>query len=422
MDRELSARDRRNDRLRRWVRPGSVLLGLVLLGLWLSGWIAPGVERDRLRIATVERGALESVLSARGVVQPASERILTSPVAGRLLRVLRYPGSRVEPGDALLELDLSEAELALAQLRGRLEQSRAGRLEARSELDNAAGRLESNRRIKKLELEEARFRLEQDRQLFAAGLASEAALRQSQTRAERLEIEVQSLDAEIESSADTARARLARLDAELASLEGELRQRRAELERASTRVQAPGVVTWVLDEEGAGVGPGDLLARLADLGTYRVEASSSDVHAERLRPGLPVRVQVPGSADDQALPGRVSRILPAVEDGVLGFWVELDADARAMERLRPNQRLDVQVISDRLDDALQVEKGPFARGPGEQEVFVLAPDGRTAHRRTVELGLSGHRHWQAVRGLAAGERVIVSDLERFRHVDELRLR
>ncbi|MCG8458471.1 MAG: HlyD family efflux transporter periplasmic adaptor subunit, partial [Holophagales bacterium] len=391
--------------------------------LWLPGLLAPGLDRERLRLGTVERGVLEVGLRAAGIVQPAAERTLTSPVASRLLRVLRHPGAQVKPGDPLLELDLSAARLGVEQLAGRLEQARLGRREAALELETTLGHTRASIEIKALELEEARFRLEQDQQLAEAGLMSEGGLRQSQTRSRRLTIELRSLEQQLERARIAGEAQLARLDAEIHSLEDEHRQRARELERAATRVQAPGVVTWVLDQEGIEIRPGDPIARVADLGAFRVEGNLSDVHARSLEVGLPVRLELPGAARGTEIQARVERVLPAVEDGALRFWVELgEVDPAHAALLRPSTRLDVHVITRVLHDTLLLPDGPFSAGPGEQEVFVLDADGTNARRRTVELGPSGQRRVAVIAGLSQGERVILSDTSDYRGLESLRIR
>ena len=63
------------------------------------------------------------------------------------------------------------------------------------------------------------------------------------------------------------------------------------LELATTRAPISGVLTWVHQEAGATVGVGEVLARIADLDSFRVEASVADAYAARVEAGQPVRVK-----------------------------------------------------------------------------------------------------------------------------------
>jgi HlyD family secretion protein len=153
---------------------------------------------------------------------------------------------------------------------------------------------------------------------------------------------------------------------------------------------------------------------VADLSAFRAEAELSDAYSSRLAPGQPARVVV----DGEEIAATVSQIYPAVEDGAVRFAVDL-ADP-AHPKLRPNLRVDVLVVTERRPDALRVARGPFAEGGGRRRVLVV--DGDRAVAREVVFGLVGHRDLEVVEGLAAGERVVVSDAGDLLRLDEVPLR
>ena len=425
MDRNFSPQELRHRRLRHLAKP-VVAAALVGALFWsLGARLRPGLAADRFRTATVERGSLEAVVVASATVKPAADRVLTSPVGARVLRVLKPTGSRVEAGDAVLELDLSTTRLALDQLQSRIDRLQARRrelvLELEAERSTTANRLE----IKTLEREEAELEAEQSRRLHGDGLLSETVLRRVETRVRRLRIEQQGLEQDLVRSARSEDAKLSGVDSELGALRDEQAELRRQASLASTRVEAAGVLTWVLDEEGATVAPGDELARVADLGTYRVEAVVSDIHASSLAVGLTVRLPLERTRGLDAGPflvGRIERVLPAVEEGTVRFWVELEGDAAQQTELRPNLRLDAVVVLQRKEEVLKLAKGPFAAGPGAQDVFVLSADGTVAVRRTVRLGLSGYEAWEVVEGLAPGDEVVISDMSEFKNLDRWSVR
>jgi len=47
-----------------------------------------------------------------------------------------------------------------------------------------------------------------------------------------------------------------------------------------------GVLTWVNDKIGSAVNEGEMLAKLADLGSFRVEGSCSDTYSDQLKVGV----------------------------------------------------------------------------------------------------------------------------------------
>ena len=60
-------------------------------------------------------GPVEAVIMASGTVAPEIERVLSSPLDARVLRMLERPGAHLKRGDPVVELDTSESVLALEQ-------------------------------------------------------------------------------------------------------------------------------------------------------------------------------------------------------------------------------------------------------------------------------------------------------------------
>jgi HlyD family secretion protein len=206
-------------------------------------------------------------------------------------------------------------------------------------------------------------------------------------------------------------AQLAGLDLDLAILRKELDEARRQLDLATTRSDRSGVLTWVIPQEGATIRNGEVIARIADLDSFRVEAMVSDVHSSRLAPRLPVRVMI----DGQPLTGRLATVYPTIENGAIKFAVDLD-DARH-PKLRNNLRVDVLVVTDARAKTLRVPKGPFAQGGATENVFVVQGD--HAVRREARFGLSGYDFYEVLDGLAPGEEVILSEMKDYQHLERV---
>ena len=181
---------------------------------------------------------------------------------------------------------------------------------------------------------------------------------------------------------------------------------------ATTKADRDGVLTWVIAEEGVSINKGDVIARIADLHTFRVDATVSDVHAKRLIQGLPVRVKI----GEEYLTANLTNILPTVQNGVITCTVSLDDKRNKL--LRSNMRVDVLLITDHKENVLRIKKGPFINGDGEQEVFVVSGD--TAVKTKASIGLSGFDHYE-VNGLEEGDEVIISDMKDYAHLREVKV-
>lgn len=414
MDRPIETSVRRRAQLRRWL-PALAVIVLLASGLvWGADLLRPSVRRDRVRTTRVESGPLEASLTASGTVVPAIEHVISSPIDARVLAVLRRVGDQLTGGDPIVRLDTSDSELVAEKLRQNIalknnEQART-RLTLESQLIELDGQITS----KDLELQALKAALASNQALAKEGLLSQEALRESELKAAQAAVDLGRLRQSRINAEATNRAQLDGLTLEMQSLRAEDAQQRRLLELTTTKSDRDGVLTFVLDEEGALVRKGDVVARVADLTAFRVEATTSDVNASRILTGQPVSVRL----DNLVTTGRVSVVEPQMQNGALRFEVALDEPDATW--LRSNLRVDVQVITDRKPRVLRVARGPFAQGGGAQHVFVLRND--RAYRTPVRLGVSNFDWFEVVEGLAAGDEIIASDMRDYESAPELRVK
>jgi len=414
MDRELDARDRYG-RLGRRAAVGIGALGLcVTVLLLLPGWLRPSVAREQARTGTVDRGPVEGIVEASGTVVPAFEGVISSPVEARVEKVLKRPGDLVKVGDPILALDTATARLDLGKIEDQLAKKANEQQQLRITLEKSLNDLRGQIEAQKLDAEASGYRAEQSQKLRAEGIVSEATFKAAEVEAKKAKIQLAQLQASVEEARRSTAAQLQGIELDLATLRKERDDAQRLLDLATTRSDRAGVLTWVVPQEGTTVRRGDVIARIADLDSFRVEGAVSDVHSSSLHPGQTVRVKL----DEQTLAGRLSSIDPTIENGAVKFKVDL-ADARN-PKLRNALRVDVLVVTDTRANSLRIPKGPFAQGGQTEEVFVVQGD--HAVRRRVRLGVTGDEYYEVLDGLTAGEVVIVSDMKDYTHLEKVDLK
>ncbi len=415
MDRPLDAGFARRQKAKRLATGAGLVLGLVVLVGAVPRLVRPTLDRSEIRTARVETGPVEATLDASGIVVPEFEHVLSSPIDARVLRVLRKPGDALEPGQTILDLDVSESRLAYDKLVERAALKRNEVRQKRLALARTLADLKGQAAVAAIDVKAFRVKLGQVQQLHDAGLSSEDQLRQAQVDLEKAEVQLASVNESIANAESANGAELEGLALEAQMLEKEQAVSARQLDLATTRADRGGVLTWVVTEEGGAVRKGDVLARIADLRTFRVQATLSDVHAQRVAVGMPARVRLSETA---ALDGTVASILPTIKDGVLTLYLALDDKSSPL--LRANLRADVFVVTDRRASALRVRRGPFATTAGRQDVFVVRGD--KAVRTGVRLGLASFEYVEVAEGLFPGDEVVVSDMKDYAHLDAVRLR
>ena len=414
MDRPLATSHVRHNRARQIAQVAAPLLALVTVIILLPGWMRPELTRARIRTAIVQVGPIEAVITASGTVVPEIERALSSPVDAKLLRLLKQPGAAVKTGEPVAELDLTESQLALERIAGTLAITDNKQDQARLELDRALSDLDARIERKTLEAEILEQKAVTNQRLAEQGLASQQQLGDARLAARQAAIEVAQLKRERIDAKRSNDLQAEGLSLERTSLTKEAAVARRTLDLATTRADRDGIVTWILRQEGTLVHRGEVIARIADLSSFRIDATASDVHSGRIRAGMPVNVAI----NDTTLRGSIADVQPRIENNVVRFAVTLDE--RTHPVLRPNMRVDVYVVTDRRGKTLTVRQGQFVSGSDRADVYVVR-DGQ-AHRVAVAFGLRGADDIEITSGLAEGDEVVLSDMRDYQHLERLEVR
>lgn len=414
MDRPIGRRERNKKLLRRYSPSLLIAAAAVFLVIVAFGWILPSVSRTDVRTAVVERGFIEATITASGTVVPLYEHVVTSPIDTRVKRILKTPGDSLRAGEPVVELDASEARLALEKLDDRIALKKVEREQMKLDLAEELNELRNQSEIKKLDVEYLAYEAQRCRDFMDEGLFTLDDLRKAEKDAERARIELRQLDESIEHTGRTLQTRLKRLDLELSILGKERDEAAHRLDLATGATDRAGVLTWVVPSEGAAVRRGDEIARIADLSSFRVEATVPDVHGQRLSAGMPVEVR----NGDTRIRGTVSNVRPMVENGVI--TLEIALDDRRHPVLRHNLRVEVFVITASEKDTLRLRRGQFLSVNGENMVFVVR--GEKVVRVPVEFGLKNYEYYQIVGGLNEGDEVIISDMSDHENRTEVRIK
>jgi HlyD family secretion protein len=402
---------RRRQRMLAAIAGGALVL---FAGAWaVNRVVAPSVSREALRIVEVHRGAISDTISAAGVVVPVHEEQLVSPARSRVAKVLVKPGQVVAPGELLLELDASAIRMAIDTLEEQIAQQDIKVRALSLDLGQKQRELASDIELLALDLEANRVKLGRYQRLLKLGAVSASDLNAVELAVKRTEIELRQKRESVAGSRAATETDVAGARLQAQVLRKALAQQQDLLAQAQVRAPFAGMVTWLLTDIGASVDAGQQVAKVSELRNFRVEATVSDFYARYLEPGLPVRVVYGG----QSMGGRVQSILPEIKDGTVTLVVALAHPDAPL--LRNRLRVDAYVVTAQKADALIADAGPAFNGKGRQDVFVV--DGDTARKASVDIGLSDGTSVEILSGARAGDRLVASDMARYRDLDRIRI-
>jgi len=119
------------------------------------------------------------------------------------------------------------------------------------------------------------------------------------------------------------------------------------------------------------------------------------------------------------VPGRVSRIDPAVQNGTV--TVDVSLDGALPQGARPDLSVDGTIEIERLADVLYVGRPVHGQPSSTVGIFKLVEGGKEAVRVQVKLGRSSVSTIEIVDGLKVGDQVVLSDMSNWDSFDRIRL-
>lgn len=395
---------------------GIVALVMITVALGRLPKAAPTVERSTLWIDSVQRGTMVRAVRAPGTLVPEQVRLISALTAGRVEQLPVRPGATVAAGSLLLELSNPDVQLEA--------------LEAGRQLTTAQAALVN------LETSLVTARLAQQAAVASAEASASDARRQATMFATLGEKQLASGN-EVAQAREKSAEQVVRLSAEQERLRviggAQARQialQEAEVARAreiaqfhaarvaSMRVSTPddGVLQTLPLELGQWVVPGHVLATVAQPGRLKAVLRVPETQARDVVIGQPVSIDTRNGL----VAGRVSRVDPSVQNGTV--TVEVGLEGALPRGARPDLSVDGTVEIERLPDVLHVGRPAYGQGESTVGLFRIDPEGDYATRIPVKLGRSSVTTIEVVQGLAAGDRVIISDMSQWDNVERVKLK
>ena len=392
-----------------------VAVAVVTLGVSRLEPAAPRVDRGTLYLDTVQRGPMVRQVRGTGTLVPEQIRWIPASTDGTVERIVIRPGALVAPATVILEL--SNPELAQSALEARLNLEGAEarysnrQVEVERELLNQRATLATT----EAQLKTTRLQADADGQLFAQGLVSSLQLQQSQSAEQEFDTRYALEQERLQMATDTVEAQLAVEQAEVDRLRTLYELRQQQVADLHVRAGMPGVLQQVPLEEGQRITTGTNLARVGDPAVLKAELRIAETQAKDIQIGQSAAIDTRNGV----IPGHVTRIDPAVENGTVTVDVALDG---VLPRgARPDLTVDGTIELERMDDILFVGRPVFGQEESVVTLFRVEADGTHASRMRVSLGRASVNTIEVLEGLQPGDRVVLSDMSTWDQFDRVRI-
>jgi HlyD family secretion protein len=369
------------------------------------------VDRVSLQIATVVRQSLIRDVAASGKIVAARAPKVYSPERG-FVSLKVNAGDSVKLNDVIAMVESPELTNELKQ-----QQSVLARLEGELQRKHLEARRQSLSLNKALDLAQVELNAA-DRENRRATLSmqknviSQIDHEKAIDELTRAKLSYKHAEQEVELSKDTLAFELQAAKRDVTRQQLIVDDLLRKVNNLTIKATVSGIVGNLLVQQREAVTQSQPLMTLVDLSNFEAELQVPESYANELGLGMDVEITMGASK----VMGTLSAISPEVNNREVTTRVRFNKD---MTGIRQNQRLTARILLENRDDVLQVKRGAFLQQGGTQ-VYKITGD--TAQLIDISIGATSINAVELISGVQAGDELIISSYNSFKHTHTLLLR
>src|SRR2546423_2156412 len=404
-------------RKRRILIIGGSVLGLIVITFGLSRLkpAAPSVDRSSVWVDTVKRGPMVRQVRGLGTLVPEEFRWLPATTEASVEKILIWPGTKVEPGDVILELTSPELEQSAHEAESKAKGAEA---ELATEKATSQGELlnqESKATTAHSAYEQAKMERQTNDQLAKNGLVAALVYKTSKIKEEELQKSDEIEQKRLAFARDSIEPQLASKQASVDQANQLAKLKLDQVEALHVKAGMSGVLQALPVQVGQRVKPGDNLARVADPSKLKAQIKIAETQAKDIQPNQQAVIDTRNGV----VKGHVKRVDPAVEQGTV--TVDVAFDEQLPKGARPDLSVDGTIELERLENVVFVGRPAFGQENNTVGMFKLVPGRNEAVRTPVKMGKSSVKTIEILSGLNPGDQVILSDTSAWDSHERIRL-
>ena len=383
---------------RRWLWVIVVVIVLLAVGAFFLFGRTPTVEVETAPAVAIQQGsASSSVLDASGYVVARRMATVSAKITGKVREVMIEEGMRVEAGQVMATLDPIDADAQRSLSASQVQAARAQVAGLQAQQRQAAA-------------EASRLQALVGQQLVSRSQYDQAVAQRDSLRAQL----------------DTAQRNVKVASDQLAI---------ADLGVDNNIVRAPfsGVVTAKAAQPGEIVSPLSAgggftrtgIGTIVDMDSLEIEVEVGEAFIGRVQPKMPVEATL-NAYPDWKIPGEVIAIIPTADRGKATVKVRVALKVKD-PRIVPEMGVRVSFLEQAQPQAAATPQGvrvpasAVVQREGASVAFVLG-DADRVQQRAVQAGQAMGKDRQLLKGVSAGESVVVSPPDTLRDGARVRLK
>ena len=395
---------------------GALVLILVTVALVRLKPAEQSVDRGTLTIDSVRKGDMVREVRGPGTLVPERIRFISAVTSARVERIVAHPGEKVTPTSVLLEMSNPDVQIEALQAEQALSEAQSRYVDLSVQLESARLAQEGNvASMQTLNVNATQDKLAAD-SLLKKNLVSTFDVNSKHASADeaatRLRVEQKRLNLMTQSVGQ----QLAALKTQIERLQAIATFQRSRVQSLVVMAGEDGVLTELSLQPGQWVNGGTEMAKVVQPGKLKAVLRIPETQAKDVALGQSASIDTRNGI----VTGHVSRMDPAATAGTVTIDVALDGPLPA--GARPDLNVDGTIQLEHLKNILYTGRTVIGQDNAPVGLFKLDPDGRTATRVQVQLGRTSVNAVEILRGLQAGDKVILSDMSAYDNTDRVRIK
>ncbi|HKD09759.1 MAG TPA: HlyD family efflux transporter periplasmic adaptor subunit [Bryobacteraceae bacterium] len=413
----------------RWTVMAVIVLGAaggISYGVYHLEPALPTVEAGTVYPDTVKRGPMLRQVHGLGSLVPEEVVWISAVTDGRVEKINILPGSIVKPDTVIMELSNPTLTQAMVGAEYDLKQAEANLADLNVTLQSTTFDKQAAAAQVTADYNDAKLAADRDQQLAKLGLIPDLDVKLSQNKAQQLDYRNDLEKKRLGIIQQSVEAQLAAQRVKIESLKAVYELKKQQVDDLHVRAGVTGVLQQLGGatsaagtapplEAGQNVTAGSILAKVAQQDKLKAQVKITETEAKDVAVGQPAEIDTRNGI----IPGHVTRVDPAAVNGTVLVDVKLDGALPA--GARPDLSVDGTIDIERLADVVYVGRPTVGQPHSTVTMFRYDPDGKTATRVTVKLGVASVNTIEILDGLKVGDKVILSDMSAQDSHDRIRL-
>lgn len=396
----------------------SIAFAVVMLSVLIvhSNNIHTQLDLKKIKTGVVEYGDFQEIILITGNAEPISSVLVDAKEGGTVLEILKEEGAVVQAGEPLLLLRNETVMLDYMQRESQI-------VEQINNLRNTRISLYQNQRRTEDQLVDLSNQLvlatrtyKIDSSLVKSGSIAEQTYFESKNNYIYLKQKVGMQERRIQEDLKYQKLQISRIDASINMMERNLGIIKQKLENMVIAAPQSGQLNSFNLEIGQVLTRNQSIARIDNTENYILQANIDQHYLGRIKEDQTASIK----SGNRTYEMRVSKVFPTVNQGQ--FQVSLMFTDSLPAGLKRGQNFQVFLEASAQKKSLMLPRGSFYQSSGGQFVYVLDEEGKSAVKRSIQLGTQNPDYYEVISGLEEGEEVIISNYAQYKDESKITLK